>query len=319
MKQFSSDLLALLQRNRTVWPNADFSAIFVADLFKIGPVANGQMLYATNGQGPITYEGNVYQPTQFGNWGRGALTNKIGLEAGTVDLTVSSGQQDPVYFPGTNKSALLIDGIKFGLLDAAPVTIYTVYMPVYGQVNGPSTELLSETKFVGSVTAITQLGITTASLTVSDPRYLLNVSVPQRQVSANCWWVLYSTGCTLSKNSFYHAGVIATVDAANQNFTTTAHIAVASPSGTFTQGVLTWTSGNNSGLSNAVRLWTPGGSSDTIMLDIPAILPVAAGDAFNLYQGCDHTYASCIDLQGATNAAKNFGGFPTVPVAETSI
>lgn len=325
MKSFSSDLLALLQRNSAVWPNTDFSSLLRVNLFMIGPAANGQTLYACDGQLPITYPASgtlakTYQPLSYGNWSRGAISAKLGLSAGTMKLSVSSSQQNPVYFPGTSNGLLLLDGIKAGMLDAASVTVYTVYSPrgSYGQVTGPTGGSLVETKFAGQITNITKLGETLCEMEVSDLRYLLNLDAPQRLVSPNCWWELYSTGCTLSSGSFSRTGAVAS-SSASTIFATTAHLAPISAAGTFTQGYLVWTSGKNAGLANYVRLWTPGGSSDTIQLDVPPILGFNAGDTFTIYQGCNHTFTSCLDLQGNTNAYKNFGGFPTVPVPETAI
>lgn len=322
MKSFSSDLLALLQRNRSVWPNARFDSILRVNLFKIGPALNGQMLYATDGSLPIYYNGNTYQPLQFGNWSRGPVESKIGMEAGTMKLSVSSAQQNPIYFPGTNSQALLIDGIKKQLLNAAQVTVYTAYMVTYGVVTGPNGGSLVEIKFVGEITSVDKLGITSADMTVSDLRYLLNVDCPQRVLTPNCWWVLYSTGCTLNKATFTKTGTVGGFLSPNANmgFTTTAHITPTSTSGTFTQGVLTWTTGNNAGLSLAVEEWTAGGSSDSILFDIPALFPIQPGDTFSISEGCNHTFLRCSQLQGSTaNAILNYGGQPDVPVPETAV
>jgi Phage conserved hypothetical protein BR0599/Uncharacterized conserved protein (DUF2163) len=322
LKNFSSDLLALLQRNRSVWPTANFDAIIRVNLFAIGPAKNGQMLYATDGSLPIKYGGNTYQPLQYGNWNRGPVESKIGMEAGTMKLSVSSGQQNPIYFPGTNNQCLLIDGIKKQLLNAAQVTVYTAYMQQYGVVIGPTGGSLIEIKFVGEITNVDKLGITLAEMTVSDLRYLLNVDAPQRVVTPNCWWVLYSTGCTLSKATFTKTGTVGALLSPNANlgFTSSAHITPTSSGGTFTQGVLTWTGGNNSGLSCTVEDWTAGGGSDTIVFDVPALFPIQAGDTFSISEGCNHTFARCEQFfGGAAGAILNFGGMPDVPVPETAV
>lgn len=79
MNTFSADLTALL---------ASGAPTEVRTLFAIGPVKNGQMVYATDSQLPVFITPNRYQPSQFGAWSRGSITTKIGLESNSCDLTV---------------------------------------------------------------------------------------------------------------------------------------------------------------------------------------------------------------------------------------
>ena len=314
MKAYSADLMALL---------ASGVPIEVRTLFAIGPVKNGQTIYATNSQLPVKFGGNTYQPSQFGAWSRGSVTTKIGLESNSCDLTVFADNQVPVYFPGTSSLILLLDGIKYGLLGDANVTVYTLYnssfLPGYAfpTVTGPTGGSLVETKFVGQVGNIGNIGMTKAQITVQDMMYLLNIQVPRRVFQASCSHTLYDAGCTLAAATFTKTGAVGSVTYPYQ-FQTSAHIAPTSAAGTFTQGVLTWTSGANAGLSYFVRAWTSG-TPDTIQLDVQPISAIQAGDTFSIRQGCNKTLVSCTDLQGATNAMTNYGGQPETPVPETAI
>lgn len=332
VKPFSPDLMNLLSSGLPT---------HVVDLFKIGPCLNGAMIYASKGGYKVTYDGNVYDPVAYGAWERGSVTTKLGLDSNSVTLKLKVDNQVPIYFPGTNNGAYMLDGIKFGMLGAqlgpagggtgiggAPVTIYTAYMPQgqWGTVVGPNGGSLVETKFVGMITTINRVGITSAEIQVQDMLYLLNLPVPRRLLTPQCDWVLYSTGCTLNAASFSRTGSIATI-LSNYSFNPAANLTPISASGTFTQGMLVWTSGKNNGLANQVRLWTPGGSSpDFIQLDIAPIFPLTAGDNFTIYQGCTKTFAACLDFfqsapGGGTSAGAyaNFGGSPTVPVPETAL
>ena len=249
MNTFSADLTALL---------ASGAPTEVRTLFAIGPVKNGQMVYATDSQLPVFITPNRYQPSQFGAWSRGSITTKIGLESNSCDLTVFCDNQVPVYFPGTSSLILMLDGIKAGLLGAANVTVYTLYNSsflagyAFPAVTGPTGGSLVETKFVGMVGEITTIGMTKASITVQDMLYLLNVQVPRRVFQASCSHTLYDAGCTLTAATFTKTGVVGSVTYPFQ-FQTGAHIAPHSAAGTFTQGVLTWTTGANAGLSYFVR------------------------------------------------------------------
>ncbi len=315
MKTFSADLLALLGSG---------VPIEHVDLIAIGPCQNGATIYATTGQLAVVFNGDSYQPAQFGSWSRGSVTTKIGLESNSCDLTVFADNQVPVYFPGTNSAALLLDGIKFGLLGNASVTIYTLYnsdyLPGYAfpAVIGPTGGSLLETKFVGQVANIGRIGMTKATITVQDLLYLLNIQVPRRVFQASCSHTLYDAACTQVASAFTKTGAVATLTYPYL-FTTSAHITPTSAAGTFAQGILTWTSGANAGLCSFVRAWTPGGTSDTIQLDVQPIFPINAGDAFTIAQGCNKTLAACNDLQGATNAMLHYGGQPDTPVPETAI
>ncbi len=315
MKAFSPDLLVLLQSGLPVER---------VELLEIGPCQNGAMIYATTGQVPVTVNGNTYHPTQYGSWSRGSITSKVGLESNSCDLTVFADNQVPIYFPGTGTAALLIDGIKFGLLGNASVTIYTLYNSDYlsgyafPATTGPTGGSLLETKFAGQVANIGQIGMTRATVTAQDMLYLLNIQVPRRVVQPSCSHTLFDVACALVASTFTKTGSVGTVTYPYL-FVSAAHIVPTSAAGTFAQGILKWTSGANAGLSSFVRAWTPGSGSDTFQLDVQPIFPIQAGDAFTVQEGCNKTLASCSNLQGSTNAYVRFGGQPDTPVPETAI
>ena len=234
--------------------------------------------------------------------------------------------QVPVYFPGTSNAAALLDGIKYGLLGNADVTIYTLYNSDYlagysfPAVKGPTGGSLIEVKFVGLVGPVPQIGMTKAVVTVQDLFYLLNHQIPRRLFQASCSHTLFDVGCGLSAASFTKNGGVATV-LSTTKITTTARLSTTSSNGTFAKGVLTWTSGANKGLSSMVCAWTEGytSSSDALQLDVAPIFAISPGDTFTIAQGCSQTFTSCADLQGATKAYLNFGGQPNTPVPETAI
>jgi hypothetical protein len=319
MKNFSADLRALLNSGVPVYR---------VELFTIGPCENGSYIYATNGQLPVNYNGQRYDPAQYGAWSRGDVEVRIGLESNSTQLTVFADTQVPIYFPGTSNAALLIDGIKFGLLGDAKVIIYTAYYSPhlpgysYGTTVGPTGGSLLEIKFVGMVGNVDKFGITQSIITVQDMLYLLNHQVPQRVFQAPCSHVLFDVGCRLNAAAYTKSGAVGQV-VYPYLFNTTAHLVPTSAHGTLAQGVLTWTSGKNNGLASFVRSWgvqvNGNPNIDQLQLDVQPIFPVQVGDTFTVTQGCDQTFASCTDLQGATNAFINYGGQPNVPVPETAI
>jgi len=69
--------------------------------------------------------------------------------------------------------------------------------------------------------------------------------------------------------------------------------------GWFGSGTLTWTTG-----ANAITL-----------MEIP-VRPIATGDAFDIFAGCDKTFETC--RAKFANAA-NFRGFPHIPGQDTVV
>jgi len=61
----------------------------------------------------------------------------------------------------------------------------------------------------------------------------------------------------------------------------------------FQHGLLTWTSGNNAGLSIEVMGYV--GASGTFSLFQPMPYDVQVTDTYSVYQGCDKTLAACRD------------------------
>jgi len=77
-------------------------------------------------------------------------------------------------------------------------------------------------------------------------------------------------------------------------------------SGWFTQGLLTWTSGENAGRS--VRILAHSGNS--LNLTEQPVLPASAGDSFRIVAGCDKSFATC---RAKFANGTNFRGFPHLP------
>lgn len=77
-------------------------------------------------------------------------------------------------------------------------------------------------------------------------------------------------------------------------------------SGYFDGGIITFTSGDNDGLSGEVKCYVPG----QITLHLPMPYTVAIGDTYSIVAGCDKQYTTCRDR--FSNLA-NFRGEPYLP------
>lgn len=82
-------------------------------------------------------------------------------------------------------------------------------------------------------------------------------------------------------------------------------------SGIFTFGIITFTSGANTGLSMELKEHIYNASSGTkIVLALPMPYSISVGDAYSLVKGCDKTTKTCFERY---NNIVNFRGEPNVP------
>ena len=110
-----------------------------------------------------------------------------------------------------------------------------------------------------------------------------------------------------SPTTFTFAGIVTTVDS-NRVFY---DAALANVTGFFDYGKVTWTSGDNVGLSMEVKTFIQGSPpAAQITLQLPMPHGVDIGDTFTIQAGCDKSLATC---KAKFNNVINFQGFPYVP------
>jgi uncharacterized phage protein (TIGR02218 family) len=139
--------------------------------------------------------------------------------------------------------------------------------------------------------------------------FTLNQSMPRRVLQPGCGWVLGDAGCKVNLASYTTTNTVSPLT--NKSVVTPA-TAFTQPDGYFTQGVITMTSGRNTGLAGLVQLHVNG----TLQLNKPFLFPIAAGDSFSVVAGCDHTLSTC---QSRFNNLTNYGGQPYIPSYESAI
>lgn len=296
MKNISMPLLEYLQ-------STDVQSGFVCDLFHI-TLPSGQVILATDGQLPIRYAGNTYQPTKFGAWRLTKVRTALGMTQSTAEFSLQSGVDtilDPFQIP-------ILEAIQLGLFDAAIFTVYRTYSLTYGD-----TSLGVETKYSGQITEFSKTGRTVAEGTAEAYSYALNQQMPQQTLQPGCRWTLYDPAtCTTVKASFTYSSSVAT---GSTNITINLAAPVTLPPGiVLDQGTITFTSGRNSGLSMSIQSFAAG----VIRLTRPFLFPVAIADTFTMSAGCAHTFSACQAFQGV-NAFINFGGTPNIPNQEASL
>lgn len=146
-----------------------------------------------------------------------------------------------------------------------------------------------------------------AALTVNSDSELLNVMVPRNVYQPGCSNTLFDAACGLVKASFASSATASSATDATQRIFSSG---LSQASGYFSQGWAVGVIGPNAGVGRTIKDFT-GGVITTIQ---PWPSPVAAGNTFTVYPGCDKSQATC--SAKFSNLAK-FRGQPYVPAPET--
>jgi uncharacterized phage protein (TIGR02218 family) len=241
---------------------------------------------------------------------RGAISEKIGIEVATLEMTINANGDDLIA------GVPVIPFIIGRGLDGAQVRLDRAFMADWG-VPAAGTVL----RFSGRVTSVGEISGSTAKITVSAWTILLNVNMPPHLYQANCLHNVYDAGCTLNPASFSSTGTVAAgvgpvFPATTPDTRPTQTTWLSNLTGVpdkFTIGRLTFTSGANAGLARSIRTNAADGTFEIVN---PLPVKPSAGDTFTAYWGCDRTSTTC---SGKFNNLANFKGVEFVPSPETSI
>lgn len=113
-------------------------------------------------------------------------------------------------------------------------------------------------------------------------------------------------GCNVNLGSFTFTGSVSSLLTNRRKFVFTGS-AAGQIDGYFSTGILTFTSGDNSGLSLDVKAHTVDSYGSQIEFYIPTLFDITNGTTFSVVAGCDKSLTHCKDK---FNNVVNFGGFP---------
>lgn len=129
--------------------------------------------------------------------------------------------------------------------------------------------------------------------------------------TSNCRYTLGDAGCKVNLASFTSSGAVVQAVTSRLLFTASHADFSGKAAEYYNLGVITWTSGANSGLTSEVALsGAPSGNVISFTLLDATPLNIAASDAFSIYPGCDLLESTCI---AKFNNIVNFGGFNYMP------
>lgn len=146
-----------------------------------------------------------------------------------------------------------------------------------------------------------------AQLTVNSDIELLNVMVPRNVYQPGCNNTLFDAACGLAKSAF---AASATASGATDATLTTFATSTTLADSYFAQGWAVGATGANAGVARTIKA----NGTNSLQTIRPWAAPVAAGDTFVLYPGCDKKQATC--SAKFANLAR-FRGQPYVPAPET--
>src|SRR5579883_68916 len=291
MKPTSAALISYLNSVRV---SAD-APLLMADAFTF-TLRIGLVLCYTNADVTFVYGGNTFLANSILIDGL-KYKAAVGLDVDQQQITIAARASDTV-----SGGAPFLQALRDGAFDGCEIKRDRVFFAdrIGGSVIG------GVTLFKGRLGAVDQIGRTGAKLTVNSDLVLLDIDMPRNLYQPTCLHTLYDSGCGLVKNAF---GTSGTAGAGS----TASVINWSGASLVYRQGSITFTSGANSGVTANVNGVAAGVS---LTLGYPLQSPPAPGDAFTVYQGCDHTPGTC---QGKFNNLANFRGFPYVPPPQMAI
>jgi uncharacterized phage protein (TIGR02218 family) len=268
-----------------------------ADLY-LFVLQNGGTYRFTTADIPLTVSGNQYLTGLIIQ--RGAFTQKRGLEVDSVDIAISPQFDNP-------DGSIQIGGVPFlqacrqGQFDGADVTISKLFLSSWTDTSPGAVAW-----FKGKVNQV-NAGRQVAHITLNSDVDRLNMQMPRNVYQSGCLHTLFDSGCTLNRATFTVSGATSgtpTTLSFNTNLT--------QADGYFDLGIVTFTSGANSGLSRTVKSYV--NSSGVVTLVNPLPSAPSAADTFTIVPGCDKTQSTC--LNKFSNLI-HFRGYPYIPNPET--
>lgn len=262
-----------------------------ADCYKF-TLQTGTSLYYTTADVPITYDGNTYLANNVLVSGL-KYRSTIGLSSDTQEIDISAA------------SSVELNGVSFmgaiasGLFEYCQIERYRVYF--YDYVGGSMVD--GVLLYKGHIVTVEECGRLSAKLSVTDDLSLLEQDSPRNAYLLTCNNVLYSTECGVNRNSYKTSTTVG--DGSTRSILLTSAV-LAQHVG----GYIQFTSGNNTGLQFTIKDVNPGVS---ITLTYPISLPIADGDGFDIFYGCDRLLATCTSR--FSNSLR-FRGFPYIPPAQ---
>jgi len=273
----------------------------------------GLVLRWTSADQAITVKGTTWS---LGPGLRRSRTRlSVGIEVDSLEVTVFELPADL----DSEERAMQLNGtpllayIARGGFEHARLELQRAFLPAADMASLKPSIAGTLVWFTGRV-ATTQGDRTQQRLTVKSDTEQLDVMVPAEVYQPGCSNTLYDAACGVNRDAKIVNAVANTgSDATRTRF---GH-GLGQAAGYFDLGVVRFLTGLNAGQGRTVKRHTAstgGGAGNEITVLQPFPFPIAPGDSFAIYPGCDKTQATC---KNKFNNVIRFRGKPYVPAAET--
>ena len=226
-----------------------------------------------------------------------------GLNASAVSQSSDLSVDDMETLGALDSAAITEKDLQDGKYDNAYIELYLV------DIATPSKRLLL---FAGNLGNITRSKVQFKSEVRSLSHYL-NQSrgqVYQKTCNVN----LFSTPCGVNPaDAFMTMGPVAVTAVFSRRIFVLNHVDIlARPTNWFTNGMLTWNTGPNAGVSSEIKSHIKQVGDTEVWIDMWEAMPndIVIGNTVTLKAGCNKTIETC---KAKFNNVANFRGFPRLP------
>lgn len=271
----------------------DAKQLRIADLYTF-KLTNGTILRYTSADFDILICGNLYSHKNAGI-SRSEMTWETGLSVDDVTIEFNPSEKDLL------NTVPLVEAFRNGSFDGAEAKIDIAFY-TEGWEGEP---LILEKLFVGKVD-VDEVGGSYVKTSVKSFTEMLNSNFPTHVYQASCCYALYSAGCGVDRKKFAMSGYVLQNSTKKQIFCN-----FSKPVGYFTNGVVTFLTGQNVNIKRSVKVHDKG----FLVLSTPLQYAPAIGDKFEVVCGCNKTIATCRDKFSNLG---NYSGTPFVPKSNTT-
>lgn len=259
---------------------------------------DGEVFAYTDHDEAVIYDGTTYRSC-------------VGFSGSATELGSVIGEVGNMEIAGAlTDLGITVEDVYGGLFDGATVDVYLIDWRT-----GESPTLVRRIGG-GTIGKTTQSGKRFVMEALSPSAYLKQKPLLE-VVTPSCRFDLGSTRCGVDIEALKVTGVVTGIytDANNDAVVRRKFIDVTRSEGEgyFAEGIITWTSGANSGHRSKVKNFGESGDSPStyiVTLWEPMVHPIQVGDTYEMTPGCDKLFDTCREK---FNNGINFGGFPHVP------
>lgn len=274
------------------------------DLYTLTLVDGTTHFHWTSNDTNLTVSGSIYYASGTANAPtikRGPYRQSSNLSIDTLDIELG-GTFSVGGIP-------LVALAARGYLDGARVRIDHAIGPTPGDLSLG----VIPSWFEGPVSTVEPSGLN-VTMRLKSQLEAMNVYLPKFLIQPQCGNAVYDANCGLSRVAYTIAGVTTTGGTVDYVVTSSAAI-LAKSSFYFNLGVLTITSGAESGQIRSIESFLNSTTYATFKLAQPLSTALGSGIGFDAYPGCDRSLSTCGYRFSNTS---HWRGFPLVPRPEAA-